>query len=499
MWPAEAMQMLSGDVPAFACNFQSTTLTTLGGLAIPKELGSETASLEISPQRAAIMRVRDELPQQGVWIEQKRWINAAFRARGAVLPVSCVDALNQKPLELRAIDRIINSIGSNPERVFGVDSLSVLVGEDFDRAWEPGACGDELYGGMAGIIDVLLLHETPQSKALLQRCRESGLKWVRDTWKVDSLSRLGVWDGAGGVLLTLIRLHRGHRIPEELISAVERYSRAVLSLLERNKTKRNAQNDDHLTLNDAIQEAEIIGGAAGRIRFWVELTDHADPRLAAIASTTVERELLVLKEVLHHVSDLDEIEQDNRGYAHGVAGIVDTYLGASRMLGRDLDEDSAVIRRHIKAMGEWLQVPSEVPRGWCHGLAGYALTLWECAQDRNHRDEALGVLSLVVENLTHVDEGIGPSSCHGSAGIVETLDTVSVYYQVSEAREQYCKRILRPALSEKSSIKESGAAALMCGLAGVLVTVLSPQKPCGVVSAPWHHRPSRYFSELAAR
>ncbi|MDO4253358.1 MAG: DUF4135 domain-containing protein [Rothia sp. (in: high G+C Gram-positive bacteria)] len=488
LWPAEAMQMLSGDVPAFACNYGSTKLTTLRGEEIPEELGGGLFYVELSPKQAAITRIQNELPRQDLWDEQIRWMHAAFRARDAQLPVSCDPLPQEESDECRVINRIVNSIGDNPERIFGADSLSVLVGEDFDRAWEPGACGDELYGGMAGIINALLLLNVPSTAQLLERCRAMGLRWARDTWKGEPSSKLGLWDGAGGVLLTLVRLHQGHPVPVELCTAIKRYSDAVLSILGNRMRVELKQGLSHMYIDDAIQEAEVIGGSAGRIRFWIELSWHDDEQLAKIALRTAEQELNFLRAVLYRIGAARDLEPDRRGYAHGLAGILDTYLGASRMLGRDLTEDNDIISSHMQSIKNWLRNPENVPLGWCHGLAGYALALWEGTHHMDFLKDAFSALDPVIDSLSHVDVGIGPSSCHGAAGIVETLDVVSAHYPVLETHAQYCESVLRRALSEESTFKESGATALMCGLAGVVTTIGAVRRPCGIVTAPWHER-----------
>lgn len=321
MWPAEAMQLLGGDVPAFSCRFGGVTLTTIRGEKIPPELGGSQVCGELSAEQAVSLRLREELASREVWDQEVARIFAAFRARGAKLPISAKENAWKRDGIQSIFDRIIDSIGHNSDRVFGIDSLSVLVGEDFDRAWEPGACGDELYGGMAGILDFLLMVEPfdyPGLPELLEYCREAGIKWVKNKWKADETSRLGLWDGAGGVLRTLVRLHRGRTIPDLLKEAIARYSDAVLARYHDSSGKGERIYGDGEGLRELIRDAEVIGGTAGRIRFWIELAMHEDEYLADTAQLTIKKELKFLRSVLIAVRKSDGLDGDNRGYAHGV-------------------------------------------------------------------------------------------------------------------------------------------------------------------------------------
>lgn len=148
---------------------------------------------------------------------------------------------------------------------------------------------------------------------------------------------------------------------------------------------------------------------------------------------------------------------------------------------------------HLRTLKSWLGEPGALPFGWCHGLAGYLLAIWECAQVPGLGGEASAVLSSIIQLLSQVEGSIGPSSCHGAAGIVEALDVVSCGYEVNLVRQHYQEIILDAATSEQSTHKESGATALMCGLAGIGATVMSSCRPFGVVAAPWH------MSYLAAK
>ena len=503
--------MLNGDVPAFACTYGGTALTTLRGEPIPEKLGGAIAYAELSPQDATIARVRDELSSPAKWQQQKLWINVAFRARGAQLPLGVNALLPNKYVEQRhAIERILASIGANPERVFGFDSLSALVGEDFDRAWEPGAGGDELYGGMAGILSSLLIIDEPAFE-MYEQCRQAADQWARDTWIGDEDSRLGLWDGAGGVFSTIFLLHRGRTITDGVYHALQRYCEEVIRRLGEFPQLVSADNrkPGHYSSSEEFhaefKRAEVIGGAAGRVRLWIELIGFGDKRIAAIALEAIDHELEFLRSVLYRIGSTENLEGGLRGYAHGLAGILDAYLGATRILNRDLDKDSEMIYRHLQSILRWLKDLQKVPLGWCHGLAGYALVLSEFAMHEEFREDALQGLHTVIHSLEvgsprkcHVGQtlithevrqeasGIGPSACHGAAGIVEALDVAANHYEISGIREKYCDEVLRPALSEESVLKESGAVALMCGVAGVVAPLVAESRPCGVVSAPWH-------------
>jgi hypothetical protein len=117
------------------------------------------------------------------------------------------------------------------------------------------------------------------------------------------------------------------------------------------------------------------------------------------------------------------------GYAHGVAGIADALLAASRVLDDRrilpaVREAAAFLRDRALATDDggltWANMDGTPPTmiAWCHGAAGIArFFLHLSAFDAG----ALDVAVRAARTVSAAGDGLGATWCHGLGGAIETL------------------------------------------------------------------------------
>lgn len=261
----------------------------------------------------------------------------------------------------------------------------------------------------------------------------------------------------------------------------------------------------------AVSDLEVINGMAGNIRVLSCLGEVEGKEAYLNISSAVAAGAQVLETWLSLQPWNDE---DFCGYAHGLAGIVDTYLG--------IGGNPHTARLAVQHIVDFLQrsEPDSIAAGWCHGAAGYgllAVTLMRSV-DADLRGRAQQVLQLIAPQLLKERDHVGLSACHGSIGVLEVvavLEEASAGAGVELPREPGWLMAAQRDLVEKTlpadmagaNTKETFSGSLMCGMAGIGQYLLelstdgfadapgeeatsgvtnAPGRVPRLVAAPWH-------------
>ena len=543
LWEAEMRALAEDDYPAFSVARDSMEIRSLDGSALgsaPLGVGdkaeADSAHAKIVRSPAAVvqynlraLRAKSEGELEQAVADQLKWIDASFIGRYQQnrfnAPEEYASTIGT-PLELleQVADFLVQRAGYNPESIFGTDFLASTVGEDFDRNWQPGASSDQFYGGAAGSLYFLacLVSAADQGRIPTETCDVTAVRELLER----AVSSLGEqFGGTGGMPLVVPWEHTPSgwssgtmgqllALAQCRASATPPSDEAIPNLISqaaRDLRDNWAGLSEEEIAELTVSDLEVINGLAGNIRVLSCLAEAGGKKDYPNISSAIAAGTQVLETWLSLQPWNDD---DFCGYAHGLAGIVDTYLGVGG--------NPHIARPAVQHIVDFLQrsEPDSIAAGWCHGATGYgllAVTLMRSV-DTELRTSAQQVLQLIAPELLKERDHLGLSACHGSIGVLEAValleeasaDTgVELPWEpgwLMAAQRDLVEKTL-PADMAGANTKETFSGSLMCGMAGIgqyllglstdgFADALGEEATSGVtnflgraprlVAAPWH-------------
>lgn len=506
--PAEQAELLRGDVPRFTARPGSRDLTSGAGRVFPGFFAE--SSLAASRRRIEGLGAEDR--ERQAWLVQAalatlpgseaRWpsrplLPAAAPASPSRLDAAAAAAGDQ--LEASAIrgDGDATWIGLHLER---------------DRLWTVERLGCDLYGGLPGVALFLAQLGAITGQTRYTRLARAALGTLRRRIEAtrSSITRIGAFDGWGGLLYSLT--HLGALWDEPALVA------EATAMVE--------QLPDLVAADETL---DVVGGAAGCIG-GLRCLDRLAPAtgVTEVAVQCGERLLARAEKTPHGIGWVTKQAgpQPLAGFAHGTAGIVWSLLvlhewtGAERFRSAAREAIAHERSLFVPEAGNWrdLRAPGACSGGcgraqpgfmnaWCHGAAGIGLARLDRLASHDDDDTRAEVAS-ALRTTARFGFGNNHSLCHGDLGNLELLAEASRVLADAEARDDS----RRLAASLLDSIERHGVwcgapfgletPGLMTGLAGVgygLLRLAHPERVPSVLSFEPPRRPSRPGAENEPR
>ncbi|RFU41362.1 type 2 lantipeptide synthetase LanM [Actinomadura logoneensis] len=398
----EAASMWRMDVPLFDTPAETARVTHDHGAEVPLRLAA--APLDVAAER--IRSLTEENRRR-----QRQYIAAGLAGgdvTSADFVATCVEQAEAVALRLCA-----------EARPAGAPWISYVVSRDGHEEVDIEA---ELYNGTSGVALFLAYLNEVSPRPEFERTARLALDFARE--HVTETGWIGAYAGTGGLIYTLVHLHRLWGERDLLDQAV-------------------ALADGLAPLIDSDDRLDVYFGSAGLIPVFLGLADATGGHGADLAERCAEH---LLK---HANSDGDALSwpgdeagaalADLTGFAHGAGGIGWALAMLGHRLGRASYIDAAhrafaYEDRHFdEQVQDWYDLRSS-PGGpiwngrhfanaWCNGAAGIGLARLATWDTLGRSDDGLlqGAQRGLTATVRNFPRLMNDSLCHGRSGNAELL------------------------------------------------------------------------------
>jgi len=401
LYASEREQMLQFDIPYFEAQLDS------------RDLLSPCGKVEGFFERSALEQVRERLTR----FADQRWIARQLSYVATALGCEGAPRLEQTDIATAAAavlaERAVPGEGDGDGSVLWTYSPPAgTPGGEF--AIMP--MGPDLYTGLAGLLLFLSRRcargADAEEQALTERLIATGRRILVER---SPMLGSGAYSGMEGLILVLSEV------------AGDRGDRELASLALETFLAREPQWDpERQDIIDGAAGIALVALALHR--------QHPDPRLLDIARRLADRLTAAARDTADGPEWwLHGVDRCVTGFAHGGSGIAFALIHLARALGDANLHDLALraLRREDRLfnpeVGLWPDTRMDEPQyslGWCNGAAGFLLARAEVWDDLEtwQRDHVRTAFARSVEWFGRLEDD---SLCHGTVGVGLTLAKVA--------------------------------------------------------------------------